>query len=153
VTMTWFGDLTFPGSAELAMRPYILGLLRASGAGERFRMQKFCLCIGCRKVSHAEILLVHWLYLRCCCAPGSDLQTLCPRFLSCTPASYTACQGGRQSLRAPPPEMLAGGAVAALQTVMFRTSQTTTNHPPTPKTRGVSTVSTPKARGRDPRQS
>ncbi len=47
MTMTWFGDLTFPGSAELAMRPYILGLLRASGAGERFRMQKFCLCIGC----------------------------------------------------------------------------------------------------------
>ena len=45
--MTWFGDLTFPGSANLAVRPYILGLLRACGAGERLRMQEFCLCIGC----------------------------------------------------------------------------------------------------------
>ena len=45
--------------------------------------------------------------------------------------------------------MLADGAVAALQTVMFQTSQTTTNHPLTLKTRGVATVSTPKARGKD----
>jgi hypothetical protein len=43
----WFGDLTFPGSANLALRPYILGLLPAWGAGERLRMQEFCLCIGC----------------------------------------------------------------------------------------------------------
>jgi len=48
---------------------------------------------------------VHWLYLRCYCAPGSHLQTLCTRCPSSTPASYTACQGGTlcQSLRAPPP--------------------------------------------------